>query len=215
MAHKNTKPFAGIEGGILALKLSQLLETRRLDEIILSTNDELSLDIGHRFATRESRLRIVERPEALCLSSTPLTDLIRYVPQVVQGPHILWTHVTTPIAAAAEYDAGIAQYFEALEQGCDSLISVMPFQNFLLNEQAELINRSAGNLRWPRTQDLTPLYEINHVMFIASTKVYKQKNDRVGSKPFLFRMDKIKSLDVDWEEDFLIAESVYEKLNRR
>ena len=35
--------------------------------------------------------------------------------------------------------------------------------------------------------------------------------DRVGDNPYLFEMNKLNSLDVDWEEDFKIAEAVYDK----
>lgn len=213
--NKNTKPFAGYGGGILELKLKQLLATVLLDEIVLSTNDEQSMAVAEKFLKHDSRLKIVQRPQHLCESATKLTDLIAYVPSITSCPHILWGHVTTPIANEKNYDQGVEAYRKALNEGYDSLISVMPFRNFLLNQHAEVVNKDSAGLRWPRTQDLIPLYEINHVMFIAPAETYRSKYDRVGEKPFLFEMDKISSLDVDWEEDFLIAEAVYEKLSKR
>jgi len=59
------------------------------------------------------------------------------------------------------------------------------------------------------------LYEINHVMFIAKRNVYLEQKNRIGKNPILHIMDKLKSLDVDWEEDFKIAELVYESLNKK
>ena len=38
--NKNTRPFAGIEGGLIENKIRQLLCCEKIDEIILSTNDE-------------------------------------------------------------------------------------------------------------------------------------------------------------------------------
>ncbi|TDQ09930.1 acylneuraminate cytidylyltransferase family protein [Pedobacter metabolipauper] len=212
--NKNTKRFAGIEGGILALKLQQLIGSKLIDEIVLSTNDEVCIDVAKKFLNKDSRIKIDYRPQHLCESSTKLTDLIAYVPTVVSHEHIIWGHVTTPIADGADYDSGIRAYFDSLLAGYDSLISVMPFQNFLLNQSAEVINKNIAGIRWPRTQDLLPLYEINHVMFIAGKNIYLDLNDRVGSHPFLFEMDKLHSLDVDWEDDFLIAEAVYERLTK-
>ena len=46
--NKNTRPFAGIEGGLLANKLEQLLAAERIDVIVLSTNDEECLSIGRK-----------------------------------------------------------------------------------------------------------------------------------------------------------------------
>jgi CMP-N-acetylneuraminic acid synthetase len=212
--NKNTKLFAGIEGGILALKLGQLLATKNIDEIILSTNDEVCIAVAELFMAKDSRLKIIQRPDHLCQSDTKLTDLITYVPTIVNTDHIIWGHATTPIANGPDYDEGVKTYFDGLGQGYDSLVSVMPFQNFLLNQTGQVINNNSTKLRWPRTQDLLPLYEINHVMFIASRDIYINLNDRLGNHPFLMEMNKLQSLDVDWEEDFLIAEAVYERIAR-
>jgi CMP-N-acetylneuraminic acid synthetase len=208
---KNTKPFAGIEGGILELKLKQLVQCKTLSNIVLSTNDELSMDIASKIDPAESRIKVIARPDHLCLDTTVLTDLIRYVPEIVNESHIIWGHTTTPFVDAAEYDAGIEMYFNKLEEGFDSLISVMPLQNFLLDENARVFNYDIGKNRWPRTQDLPVLYEVNHAMFIAPRTTYLQQHNRVGMKPFLYEQNKIKSFDIDWAEDFLIAEAIYDK----
>ena len=154
--NKNTRTFAGIEGGLLANKLRQLIATERIDEIILSTNDEECLRIGREYAAQSSRLKVVERPDELCLDSTNLQDLICYVPSITDAEHILWGHVTTPLADAATYDQAVETYFAALEEGFDSLVGVTELKNFLLNDKGQLINNTT-ELPWPRTQDLAPL----------------------------------------------------------
>ena len=205
--NKNTRPFAGIEGGLLANKLEQLLATEQIDEIVLSTNDEECLRIGRKYAERSSRLRVVERPDELCLDSTNLQDLICYVPTVTSAEHILWGHVTTPLADAASYDAAVEDYFASLDEGFDSLVGVTELKNFLLDAEGRLINNTT-ELPWPRTQDLAPLYEINHAVFLAPREVYIEQRNRLGRRPKLHVMDKISSMDIDWEEDFVIAEAL-------
>ena len=49
--NKNTRPFAGIEGGLIENKIRQLVATRHLDEIILSTNDEICMTIAKKYCT--------------------------------------------------------------------------------------------------------------------------------------------------------------------
>lgn len=205
--NKNTRPFAGIEGGLLANKLEQLLATELIDEIVLSTNDEECLRIGRKYAERSSRLRVVERPDELCLDSTNLQDLICYVPTITSAEHILWGHVTTPLADAASYDAAVEDYFASLDEGFDSLVGVTELKNFLLDAEGRLINNTT-ELPWPRTQDLAPLYEINHTVFLAPREVYIEQRNRLGRRPKLHVMDKISSMDIDWEEDFVIAEAL-------
>lgn len=206
--NKNTRPFAGIEGGLLANKLQQLMATERIDEIVLSTNDEECLRIGESYAAQCGKLRVVRRPDSLCLDTTNLQDLIRYVPTVTEAEHILWGHVTTPLAGAAEYDAAVEDYFASLEAGFDSLVGVTELKNFLLDADGRLVNNTTP-LPWPRTQDLAPLYEINHTVFLAPRAVYIEQQNRLGRHPKLHVMDKISSMDIDWEEDFTIAESLF------
>ena len=205
--NKNTRPFAGIEGGLLANKLEQLLATERIDEIVLSTNDEECLRIGRKYAERSTRLRVVERPDELCLDTTNLQDLICYVPTITSAEHILWGHVTTPLADATSYDAAVEDYFASLDEGFDSLVGVTELKNFLLDAEGRLINNTT-ELPWPRTQDLAPLYEINHTVFLAPREVYIEQRNRLGRRPKLHVMDKISSMDIDWEEDFAIAEAL-------
>ena len=45
------------------------------------------------------------------------------------------------------------------------------------------------DIPWPRTQDLEPLYEINHAIFLAKRSVYTEQKNRIGQKPLLYIMD--------------------------
>lgn len=209
--NKNTKPFAGIEGGLMENKIKQLVETKLLDEIILSTNDETCMAIAEKYAAKDSRVRIIPRPEELCLSTTNLQDLICYVPTITDAEHILWGHVTTPLAGADQYDAGIQLYLDNLKNGYDSLVGVTELKNFLLNKEGKLVNNST-DIPWPRTQDLDPLYPINHTMFLAKREVYVEQKNRLGKKILLHVMDEFHSFDIDWPDDFVIAEIMYKNL---
>lgn len=208
--NKNTRPFADIEGGLVENKIKQLLSTKHIDEILFSSNDEMCIAIAEKY-TSDSRLRIIPRPNELCLSTTNLQDLICYVPTITNADHILWGHVTTPLVEAKVYDTAIEQYLSKIIKGYDSLVSVKELKNFLLNQEGKLVNNTT-NIPWPRTQDLEPLYEINHAIFLAKRSVYTEQKKRIGQKPLLYIMDEIHSKDIDWEEDFKIAEIMYKTL---
>ena len=162
----------------------------------------------------DSRLKIIPRPNELCLSTTNLQDLICYVPTITDADHILWGHVTTPLAGTDVYDAAVELYLSKLHEDYDSLVSVKELKNFLLNKYGVLINNTT-DIPWPRTQDLEVLYEINHAVFLAKRDVYVEQKNRIGKKPLLYLMDELHSKDVDWEEDFTIAEMFYKNLYQR
>lgn len=84
---------------------------------------------------KDSRLKIISRPDELCLSTTNLQDLICYVPTITDAEHILWGHVTTPLAGADIYDTAIYQYKSKLKEGYDSLVSVKELKTFFLTNK--------------------------------------------------------------------------------
>jgi N-acylneuraminate cytidylyltransferase len=131
----------------------------------------------------------------------------------VPSEHVFWVHATAPFVTASDYNAALERYWKILESDAyDSLISVTKIQQFLWDaDTKECINHDRSKLKWPRTQDLKPLYEINHAFYINSVENYLKHHDRIGLKPDLFILDKIKSFDIDWEDDFQIAEIIYEK----
>ena len=176
------------------------------------------MQIGRGIDPSSGRIRIVERPEHLCLDTTSLTDLIDYVPTITDQEHIMWGHATTPFAGAEAYQQAIMTYREHVPGKYDSLLTVSPLKNFLIDPTSgRLINsgKEGSEERWPRTQDLDLLYEVNHVLFMAPRSTYLEEHNRIGTRPYLLEQDKIVSFDIDWEDDFFIAEAIYRKIHEK
>ena len=204
--NKNTRSFAGIEGGLLRIKLEQLLVCKKIDKIYLSSDDEVVLNIGR--AMHDDRIVIDKRPDYLCQSSTSTDDVVKYVPELIkEDATIIWTHVTSPFLMAETYDEMLDMYYKHLPEH-DSLMSVNELRTFIWNKDGA-INYDREVEKWPRTQTLEPWYEINSGVFIADRSVYTQLQDRVGKHPFLYPTSKMESYDIDWPEDFEFAEQLY------
>jgi CMP-N-acetylneuraminic acid synthetase len=207
---KNTRPFAGEPEGLLGIKLRQLLASPAIDAVLLSTNDPEVIAIGERHAAdADGRLIVKVRPDHLCSSSTSTDEVIAYLPEVVPEGDVLWTHVTSPFFTEADYDAAISAYREAQDAGThDSLMGVNELYAFLWNRDGP-INYDRDVEKWPRTQTLDPLYEVNSSIFIAPVAAYRDLGDRVGERPMLHVVPKAQTVDIDWEEDFLIAAELW------
>ena len=205
---KNIKQFSSYSNGLIEIKLKQLCEAQYIEEIVLSTNDEDILN--YALSLNSTKIRLHHRNESLSSSLTSTDSLVAHAVDLIPEAHILWTHVTSPFVTAAHYDQMINTYFEKLEYGYDSLMSTTKIHSFLWNEQ-QPINYNRNLERWPRTQTLTPLYEINSAAFIASSSTYKNKHDRIGDLPYLYTLDKLVSHDIDWSEDFILAECLFDK----
>lgn len=204
---KNIKLFGGVDGGLLKIKLTQLIATPEVDEIIVSSNDDRVLQLAHTLS--ESRVRLDERPAHLGTSETTTDALIKYASSLVSEGDILWTHVTSPFVGAEDYSVMIQEYREKLGSGFDSLVSVVKIQGFLWDKSGP-VNYDRNELKWPMTQRIEPLYEVDSSAFIASADIYKRLSDRVGERPFLFVQDKRKAIDIDWPDDFMLADFMWQ-----
>ncbi|MDB5687655.1 MAG: acylneuraminate cytidylyltransferase, partial [Rhizorhabdus sp.] len=202
--------FGDRPDGLVGIKLQQLVACKRIDEIVLSTNDEAVIAIGEQWLDRaEGRLRIDRRPDHLCASSTSTDEVIAYVPTIIPEGDVVWTHVTSPFFDSDDYVDAIDIYEAALNAGThDSLMGVTKMHGFIWNDQGPITYDRAVE-KWPRTQTLTPLFEVNSAIFIAPISVYKDQADRIGQTPLLHDVGKAKTVDIDWEEDFEIAQSLW------
>lgn len=204
--NKNIRVFAGIEGGLLKIKLEQLLNTKKIDKVVLSSNDPRVLELGLKY--KNERLIIDERPEHLGNNKTTTDELIKYVGTIISEGHVLWTHVTSPFLNENDYNRIIECYFEALDDGYDSLMTVLKLQGFIWSKSKPL-SYVRKELKWPMTQNIESLYEVDSGVFLSSINNYKKLSDRIGMKPFLFEQKKAKSIDIDWPEDFDLAEKLW------
>lgn len=202
---KNTRAFSGLSGGLCRIKIEQLLKCKNLDRIIVSTDDQTVVKICSEFCS--AKIQIVPRPQALASSIASTDDLIRHVPEIMPKGHILWTHVTSPFITPDIYDELISEYFKRLSN-FDSLMTVTKLQKFIWNDDAPICYDREVE-KWPRTQTIAPLWEINSGAFLASKDVYIKNHDRIGDKPFLFELDQLVSFDIDWPTDFKVAEALY------
>jgi len=204
---KNVRPFAGVEGGLLKIKLDQLCNINKLDCIVVSSNDPRVLDFASKY--QDSRLIIDERPDHLGSNTTTTDELIKYVPSVITEGDVLWTHVTSPFLNENDYNQIIERYFEVLGNGFDSLMTVLKLQGFIWDKNKP-ISYDRNELKWPMTQNIEPFYEVDSGVFLSSINNYQLLGDRIGNTPFLFEQSKGKSIDIDWPEDFCLAERLWE-----
>ncbi len=209
IANKNTKTFSGVHGGLFKIKIDQLLSIDNDIPIVISTDDKEVIDIANSY--NDKRITVHSRPKYLCQSSTKVIDLIMYVPTIINTKHVFWLHVTTPLVLPVVYKKTLRKYFECLDQGYDSLMSVTKNQSFLWDQKKkEIINYDRKQIKYPQTQDLDPLFEINHAFYAMPIENYFLYEDRIGKNPYLVELSKVEAIDIDWEDDFQLAEYVFD-----
>lgn len=208
---KNVKDFCDVKGGLTKIKLDQLVMCDFVDNIYVTTDDQDVIEIAKEF--NDPRIIIDIRPQYLCQSNTKIEDLISYIGELVSSDHIFWVHATSPFVNSNTYRRAWLSYRESVieSQQYDSLMSVTRIQQFLWSDSEKgIINKHNFDTRWPQTQDLEPLYEINHAFYINQKSNY---NDRIGLEPLCFELDKKESIDIDYPDDFEFAELLFRASN--
>ena len=206
--HKNTKTFSGIDGGLCKIKLNQLIKCHLIENIYVSTNDPDVVRIANAFHSK--KINIIIRPDELASSFASTDELIKYAPEIMPDGHILWTHVTSPFINSDIYCEIINTYQKNLNK-FDSLMTVSKIKKFIWNNH-EPLNYDRNIEKWPRTQTLEPLWEVNSGAFLASKDIYKQREDRIGTVPYLYELNEEIAFDIDWLPAFKIAETLYHSL---
>lgn len=204
---KNIRPFSIYKYGLIEIKLKQLLYCPMITAVVLSSNDDDILEYAQSLSS--PKLVLHKRDERLASNTTSTDELIKHACGLVSSGHLLWTHVTSPFVNSKEYSNIISRYHRVLMEGADSLMTTTPFYGFLWNEYGP-INYERSSEKWPRTQTLPPIYEINSAVFLASVDTMIKCKDRIGEKPFLYNLNRFLAFDIDWEEDFVMAEQILE-----
>ena len=206
--HKNTKSLPGLKCGITELKIKQLDKLRiayrriykkKLD-IIIST-DCLKI---HAFVKKFEWLKVFKRQKSLSTDDS-LSKLIQYVPKVCKNKYILWTHVTSPKFNDKDYLDFINKFWKIRKKKpmSKSAFSADIIQKFVLNHDDKWVSHNYKKKKWPRTQDLKPLYVINSAAFLSSRDVYIKEKDRLCKKPIPIISRRNSSFDIDTLEDFI------------
>lgn len=197
---KNFRPFNGKP--LFTIILDRLDKMECIDKILVDTDSEEVLE----YVSHLQKGVGIERPVELSGDTISANELIKYDIEYSEAEHFFQTHCTNPLLTENTIEFAIEQYFAAIPQ-YDSLFSVTKIQNRVYYDGRAPINHAKGKTL--RTQDLTPVFEENASFFIFSrTSFVYSGGDRIGSRPLLFEVSPIEAVDIDYEEDFLLAELI-------
>jgi CMP-N-acetylneuraminic acid synthetase len=169
--------------------------------------DTDSPPIYEAVAARFPEVTLLERPEHLRSGDTPMNDVLLHDVAQVPAQFYLQTHSTNPLLRQETISDAIAEFFAAYPEK-DSLFSVTPLQARLWDADGRAINHDPDVLL--NTQDLPTLYVENSCLYIFERSGFLERGNRIGERPFLYRIGAEEALDIDEESDFAIAERLVE-----
>lgn len=196
---KNTKCFSD---GTPLMKLIQIaaLNASEVDEVYVYCSNP---------AVQEylvSGVKFMQRPTNLDGNGANCNDIIREFMKTVDADIYVVSHATGPFTKGDSIDACI----KAVKIGdYDSAFLAKRIQEFLW-QNGTAMNFDPQN--FPRTQDLVPIYSEAPGAYVFTKDTFRKYNRRVGVKPYIHEIDEIESRDIDYPQDFEIANAIYMNL---
>ena len=183
VAGKNLRPLDG--SPLMCHILKTLTEVEGIDEVYVFCSDE-----GIRALLPEG-VRLLLRDPSLD------SDTAR-----VGADLYILAHATSPFIRAAT----LADALGKVRSGeYDSAFSAEKIQTFAWFEGRPL-NYALDNI--PRTQTIEPVYIETSAFFIFSRELWCGRGRRIGDRPYMAVVDRIEGLDIDYPEDFAMAEII-------
>lgn len=204
VAGKNYRLFAGKP--LYHQIINRLLDAKSINTIIIDTDSHIIRD--DCIAMFGSQVKILDRPEYLCSPETSMNAILLHDLKLLGHGHYFQTHTTNPLILSNTIDDMVKAYFNGLKhKKCDSLFSVTSRKVRIWDENISPLNHEPSQLI--QTQDLRPFYEENSCAYIFSSEILMETKNRIGKQPLMYTMEPLEAVDIDEENDFLMAETLF------
>lgn len=201
---KNYRDFAGVP--LYHRIVESLLACPLITDVVIDTDSPF---IHEDAAKHFPSVKLLHRPEHLQAGTVPMNDVLLNAIKQIEADFYLQTHSTNPILRSPTITRAVQTFLDNYPM-YDSLFGVTRLQTRLWDSLARAVNHNPAILL--RTQDLPPIYEENSCLYLFTRQILESHHNRIGSRPFLFEIEKLEAVDIDEEADFCIAELLYQRL---
>jgi CMP-N-acetylneuraminic acid synthetase len=180
-------------------------ESHYIDEIIISSDDKKILQIA-----QQNGVKSLKRPKELASDSATTFDVIKHVLEHITGyDYVVLLQPTSPLRDATDIDKAIEFL---IEKSADAVISVCtmehsPLWSNTLPEDKSMQGFLREDVINKRSQELQQYYRLNGAIYIVKIDMFLQeKSFFLKENIFAYIMSQEKSVDIDTELDFKLAQ---------
>lgn len=183
-------------------------ESKLLNSWIVSTDSNEIEVIASKFLAN-----VVKRPDYLAGDKTPMIDVLQYVCEQFEQTHSKFDYIcllqpTAPMRSSICIDESISVMLN--DTNLNSLVSVYkvddchPSRMYKIknNKMIHIYEEPSGSLR----QDLEDIFHRNGAIYICKRDLLMNKGKLICEEPYPFVMSKSDSINIDDEQDLLIAD---------
>lgn len=196
---KNIKPF--FDGTPLMHFIQKAcLNVKNIDEVYVYCSDKAVVPFllpGVKF---------LKRPDYLDGDNINANDFIREFMRVIDADIYVNAHTTSPFAKPATIEDLVKKVASGLY---DSAFCAENIKAFMWKDNKPM---NFDPSHFPRTQDLPNIYGETSIAYVFSKESFLKNNRRLGQNPYIKEVGKIEAIDIDYPEDFEIANAIYKEI---
>ncbi len=194
---------------MLAYTLHAAREARLVDRVVVSTDGGEIANLSRSFG-----IEVLERPQALAGSRSPMIDTVLHVLRVLARKRFDPTRVvllqpTSPFRTGEHVDEALRTFDRKRHE---SLISVSPVLQHPCECVADREGRLVPAVAPPRgcrgRQDYPELFFVNGAIYITSVRMLTQRRRFWDATSAMYNMSMVHSIDIDDRDQLDLAEAL-------
>lgn len=215
LVNKNIKELCGKP--LMAWTIMSAIESNCFDEIMVSTDSEEYATIAREYGANVPFLR----SDIMSSDTASTWDTVR---EVISNYNLIGKSFdsvcllqpTSPLRDSNDISSAIDFY---KKKKANSVVSVCEMEHSIsicntLPEDGSLFGFFDSN-RSGRRQDMKKYYRLNGAIYIQQTQLLMKCENIYGVNSYAYIMDKVSSIDIDDEVDFICAESLIDRFKNK
>lgn len=200
---KNIKKFD--DGtALITIFLKTLVKVKGFDKVCVFCSDSVIKDY------LVPGVGFIQRPVFLDTQQTTPQDIISEFMKFEKADIYAVCHCTSPFVTIGHFEECIQA---VISNEYDSSFTAEKIQHLMWTDKNEPLNFDPANI--PRTQELPIYYNEVPAVYVFKREVFEKYNRRIGIKPHITEVSGAECVDIDYPQDFEIANAIYMSMLKR
>lgn len=205
---KNIKLLHG--KSMIAYTIETAIKSNVFEDIVISTDSQVYADISIEYGASVPFLR----PDYLSTDEATTNDVVEYTIKELERIGKLYDYfmILQPTSPLRKVEDILGAVELLSEKDANSIVSVCetehsPLYMNTLDETLSMKEFLPKNVK-TRRQELPKYYRLNGAIYLCKVDYFLKYKDLYRERSFAYIMDKVRSVDIDDEIDFRLAESI-------
>ncbi len=194
---------------LIYYSIEAVKKAKYFDEVYVNSESDLFGKVAKRYD-----INFYKRPAELATSSSMIDEYIYDFLTNIECDILAVVNPTSPFLSAESIDSAI-QHF--LNNDFDTQLACEDIRTHCFLS-GKAVNFSTDG-KHPRSQDIPPINALNFAITIWKADVFKKQFKEKGHAVYtgklgFYSFTGLEAIDIDWEEDFVLAELIMQNLEK-